>query len=207
MGFINLDYSKQFLKGKTPEQKKILQKYFLASGCIGSLTAMKDEQYDALVKEKVDALNLKQRALNKIGLDESEVSEIAPVTFYGWERSGDWCGKRGKDGEYRTSKYQTSWIFFSSTQVYAYSSTVDMIGNSKSEYTEEYFYKDITNFAMETSTEEFKDMNNKPYSVEFNAFKIVVPGDKKVFAVGGMNMEEVERSLQAMKQKLREKKM
>ena len=37
--------------------------------------------------------------------------------------------------------------------------------------------------------------------------EITVPGDKLYCAIGGSNMEEVERSIQGMKQKLREKKM
>ena len=37
--------------------------------------------------------------------------------------------------------------------------------------------------------------------------EVTVPGDKLYCAIGGSNMEEVERSIQGMKQKLREKKM
>ena len=123
MAFITLQNAQTFLKGKTAEQRKVLMKYFLASGCIGALTGMSDAKYDELVQEKVNALNLRQKALSKIGLDESEVNEIAPVTFSGWDDSGDYCAKVGKDGKYRSSKYQVSWLFFSATQVYFYSYT------------------------------------------------------------------------------------
>ncbi len=206
MAFITVQNAQTFLKGKTAEQRKVLMKYFLASGCIGSLTAMSDSSYDALVNEKVAALNLKQKALGKIGLDESEVNEIAPVTFSGWDDSGDYCAKVGKDGKYRSSKYQVSWLFFSSTQVYFYSYTIDMIANTKKETTEEYFYKDITNFSTVTTSAEVM-VKGKAESYDVSKFAITVPGDKLYCAIGGSNMEEVERSIQGMKQKLREKKM
>lgn len=206
---ITVENFKQYVKDMSPEQKKVLTKYFCVSGCLGSLGAMKDADYDAMVDEKVKSLNLKQRALNKIGLDESEVSEIAPVNFYGWSKASDgkYCAKMGVDGEYRSSRYQVSYLFFSSTQVHLYSYTVDMLFNKTSETSEEYFYKDITNFTTVSESEEYKDAKGKTYTANESFFQIVVPGDKMRLAISGMNMEEVERSLQAMKQKLREKKM
>ena len=48
MAFITAQNAQTFLKGKTAEQRKVLMKYFLASGCIGSLTAMSDSSYDAV---------------------------------------------------------------------------------------------------------------------------------------------------------------
>lgn len=209
MAFITLDNYKNYVGKMSPEQKKVLTKYFCVSGCLGSLGAMKDEDYDAMVDEKVKALNLKQKALNKIGLDESEVSEIAPVNFYGWDdddSKNTLTGKVGRDGEYRTSRYQVSWLFFSSTQVYLYSYTIDMLFNKSSERTEEYFYKDITNFSTNSESKEYK-IGKNTVTAQKAEFQIVVPGDKMRLAITGMNMEEVERSLQAMKQKLREKKM
>ncbi len=209
MAFITLDNYKNYVGKMSPEQKKVLTKYFCVSGCLGSLGAMKDEDYDAMVDEKVKALNLKQKALNKIGLDESEVNEIAPVNFYGWDdddSKNTLTGKVGRDGEYRTSRYQVSWLFFSSTQVYLYSYTIDMLFNKSSERTEEYFYKDITNFSTNSESKEYT-IGKNTVTAQKAEFQIVVPGDKMRLAITGMNMEEVERSLQAMKQKLREKKM
>ena len=209
MALITVENYRSFMKNMSPEQKKILTKYFCSSGCLGALTAMKDNQYDALVDEKVKSLNLKQRALNKIGLDESEVNEIAPVNFYGWDDDygkSNLAGKYGVDHEFRTSRYQVSYLFFSATQVHLYSYTVDMLFNKTTETSEEYFYKDITNFTTTSDSEEVK-VGNKTYTYDKMAFQIVVPGDKMRLAISGMNMEEVERSLQAMKQKLREKKM
>ncbi len=193
------------LSGKTAEQKKVISKYFLVSGCLGSLTAMKDADYDNMVDAKVKSLNLKARAISKIGLDESEISEIKPIMFEGYDDSGEYYSKIGSDGHVRTSKYQVTWLFFSATQVYFYTYTFSMTDDSKKENTEEYFYKDITNFSTTTVSVEYNDNKGRKQTQDLSKFAIVVPGDKMYCAIGGS--EDVERSIQAMKQKLREKKM
>ena len=48
MALITVENYRSFMKNMSPEQKKILTKYFCSSGCLGALTAMKDNQYDAL---------------------------------------------------------------------------------------------------------------------------------------------------------------
>ena len=80
-----------------------------------------------------------------------------------------------------------------------------MTDDSKKENTEEYFYKDITNFSTTTVSVEYNDNKGRKQTQDLSKFAIVVPGDKMYCAIGGS--EDVERSIQAMKQKLREKKM
>lgn len=61
-------------------------------------------------------MNLKQKALSKIGLDE-EVSEISSAMFEGFVYKNAYA-KQNASGKRGSSAYQVSWIFFSSTQVY-----------------------------------------------------------------------------------------
>ncbi|MBE6703471.1 MAG: hypothetical protein E7585_08715 [Ruminococcaceae bacterium] len=194
------------LKGKTPEQKKVV-KYFLASGCLSG--KMKDEEYDAMVLAKLNSLDVKQKALNKIGLDEEELQEIPPVYFHGWEYDGAYkCV--GKDGKNRTSKYSATYLFFSDTQVYMYYILFDMVSESKSEKTEEYFYKDITNFSTSNDSVEITTFSgcqgNTPNKkmVETSRFALIVPGDK--FYCSTTGIADVDQTISGMKQKLREKK-
>ena len=194
------------LKGKTPEEKKVV-KYFMASGCMSG--KMKDEEYDAMVAAKLESLNVKQRALDKIGLDEEELQEIPPVFFKGWE----WDGAMsciGKDGKTRTSKYSATYLFFSDTQVYMYYILFDMTSESKKEQTEEYFYKDITNFSTSNDSVEVTTFSgcqgskaNKK-TVETSKFALIVPGDK--FWCSTTGVANVDEAIRGMKQKLREKK-
>ena len=196
------------LKGKTPDQKLVL-KYFLDSGCFASLTRMKDEVYGEMVMAKLNGLNLKQKAIGKIGLDEDQLREIPPVFLHGYNCGKDTYVRVGKDGRLRSTKYDATWLFFSSTQVYMYSYTLDMISDSKKESTEEYFYKDIVNFSTSTETIEaieLKGCSGQPHktTTEYNQFALVVPGDKFYCSISGV--PNADESVSGMKQKLREKK-
>ena len=203
----------QLMRGRTDEQKKVI-KYFAGSGgCLsGTFT---DAEYDALVQAKVKSLNSKQRALNKLGLDESEVNEIEPVHFEGYyfdEKKT--FAKWGKDRVWRSSAYQISWIFFSSTEVYVYQYTFNMDEDGKKESTEEYFYKDITNFSTSSDTVEKEVLDNvgcngtatwTRKNIDSNRFALVVPGGK--FYCSMEQSDYSERAIQGMKAKLREKKL
>ena len=203
---------KRMMKGRNAEQQGVI-KYFLgAGGCLSS--GMSDEQYDTLVQSKAKSTDFKQKALNKIGLDISQVSEIEPVHFEGYyfdERKT--YAKLGKDRLWRSSAYQISWIFFSSTQVYVYQYTINLDEDGKKESTEEYFYKDITNFSTSSDTVE-KEVLDKVSckgeatyarkNVDYNHFALVVPGDK--FYCSMEQTDYTERAIQGMKAKLREKK-
>ena len=203
---------KRLCKGRTTDQQQVI-KYFLGSGgCLpGGLT---DEQYESMVLAKAQSMDFKKRALSKIGLDESEVNEIEPVHLEGYHFDEKRTyAKMGKDRKWRSSAYQISWLFFSNTQVYVYQYTFNMDEDGKKENTEEYFYKDITNFSTSNDTIE-KEVLDKVNcrgegqyirkNVDYSEFTIIVPGDK--FRCSTERSDYVERAIQGMKAKLREKK-
>lgn len=188
-------------KGKTPDQQKVIE-YFCRQGCM--VKTMDDAEYLSMVRAKRDSLNLRQKALNKIGLDEDEVSEIPPATFEGFIYKNAYAKKRA-DGKWVSSAYQVAWLFFSSTQVYIYRHTFFMDEDGKNEGTDEFFYKDVTSFSTSSETETAHGLGSQKFEVETNKFKMVVPGDQIFVSMDGVsNSEEI---IQAMKQKLREKKM
>lgn len=197
---------KNYLKGATPDQKKAIKYFMPDDGCKGLFTKVKDEVYDAIVQNAIKSSNSYQRALDKIGMDESELKEIPPVTLRAYADSE--FAKANKNNHYRSNLYSITHIFFSSNQVYFYNLTLNMMKNEKKESTEEYFYKDITNFSTSTDTTEalaFKGCSGKPHRVTFDTqkFSLVVPGDKQTVATHG----DIDESIRAMKNKLREKKM
>jgi hypothetical protein len=199
---------KKLIQGRTQEQQDVI-KYFFGKG--GFLTKrITDAEYDNLVASTIKQSNFKQKALAKIGLDETQVSEIEPVNFEGWlfGKNGVWA-KYGLDNKARSSAYQITWLFFSSSQVYIYKQTINFDKDDKKVATEEYFYKDITNFSTVTDTVEQSFWNNnlKKYevkNVDSNDFAITVPGDK--FYCSMEQNDYTERAIQGMKAKLREKK-
>lgn len=156
-----------------------------------------------MVTKKSDSLNLRSKALSKIGLDEDEVNEIPPAVFEGYVFKNAFAKKRA-DGNWVSSAYQVAWLFFSSTQIYVYRYTFNMDEDKKQESTDEFFYKDVTSFSTSSETETAYGLGDEKFEVETNKFKMVVPGDKIFVSMDGVsNSEDI---IQAMKQKLREKK-
>lgn len=199
---------KKLIQGR-PQQQQDVIKYFWGKG--GFLTKrITDEEYDRIVIDTIKQSNFKEKALAKHGLDESQVTEIEPVHFEGWlfGEKADWA-KYGEDHKPRSSAYDITWLLFSSSQVYIYKNTIHFNKDDKKVETEEYFYKDITNFSTVTDTKEQNVWNDKSKkrevkNIDSNDFTITVPGDK--FYCSMLQNEYTERAIQGMKAKLREKK-
>ncbi|MBQ8003390.1 MAG: hypothetical protein IJ297_08110 [Clostridia bacterium] len=199
---------KSLLKAANATQKKAIKYFIPEPGCKGLFDKVTDEEYDAIINTMVQESNSYKRALDKIGLDESELKEIPPVTLYGYEENNNSFSKTNPDGTYRTNLYSITHLFFSSTQVYMYQLIFNTMKNDKKERTEEYFYKDITNFSTVSDTVEsitFKGCQNtaQKVSVEVQKFSLIVPGDKFTCATYG----DIDQQVRALKNKLREKKM
>ncbi|MDR0909992.1 MAG: hypothetical protein LBM77_09535 [Spirochaetaceae bacterium] len=196
---------KSALKGKTPEQQSIVKYFLQPEGCMKK--NISDTEYEQLVNTKYSSLNLKQKALDKTGVDESQVNEIPPVEFRGWNYNKNAYVKAGKDNRLRTTSIQSTWLLFSDKQIYIYQYTFDMLDEKKKERTEEYFYKDVTNFSSssQTDTEEVIEKGQPvKKEIDHDVFSIVVPGDK--FTCDLSDVDEAADRIQAMKAKLREKK-
>lgn len=199
----NAQLIQQASVGKNEEQRKVIEYFLKQEGCLSK--NMTDDEYLALVRRKRDSLNLKQKALSKIGLDEDELQEIPPIMFEGFTFKNAWS-KRRANGNWVSSAYQVSWLFFSATEVYIYQYTMNMDEDKKSESTEEYFYRDVTSFNTRTETENAKDNHGNKIEIESNKFAIIVPGATLCVALDDSN-GDFEAAIQGMKQKLREKKM
>ena len=202
------------LEGRNEQQQKAIKYFFQYKGCIfGHL--MTDQEYEQMVMDIIKSTDWKKKALSKIGVEEEDVQEVQPIHFEGY----DYAPKSslslfGKDNKWRSSHYQLSWIFCSGTEVYVWQYTFSTIDDTKKERTEEYFYKDITNFSTVTETIEKKVPIKTSCSggttfglknVDDKQFSIIVPGDRL-----NCQMEDetnaLEVSIQGLKAKLREKK-
>jgi len=220
-------------KDRSDEQKKAIRYFIindvfkqvwfinpfvlLARACKLIPEVVSDNEYDEMLSEEIKSLKLREKALQKIGLDESEIKEIAPITFEGYKfdeyasnaLDNNSFQKRGGDMKWRSSKYEVTWIFASNKELYAYSFLFNMTDDTKKERTEEFFWKDITNFSTVTETKSVGyDWNRKTKTykskktIDEREFAIAVPGSKYVGAAG--TDESVERIIQGMKTKLRE---
>lgn len=196
-------------------------------GCLhkgGGESGFSDSDYDDIVTAKLNDFGSKARALNKIGMDETQVNEIEPIRFYGFEKysrrlSNNFFSKIGKDGRRRTSVCSITWLFFSNDQILVYTGRFDLLTSAKREMTTEYYYKDITNFYTFVETDQRIEL--KPHTsgcikkktsvdterklTDHDTFGLTVPGDKFYCSVSGVaNAKQI---IDGLKQKLREKKI
>lgn len=203
---------KKRCKGRNEDQQQVIHYFCDERGCLRK--GIPDSDFDANKAKQISALNLKQKALNKLGIDEDQVKEVDPICLEGPVYKNSTYRRRGADQVNRYSAYQVTYIFCSSDQVYAYQYTINLDSDEKKERAEEYFYKDITNFTSIDDTEEFEFEVTKGgckpttelqrLKVNTNTFKIAVPGD--AFECSMISNSEIEGQIQALKAKLREKK-
>lgn len=202
MAQANAQLLERYKQGKTVDQQKVIDYFCKEEGCLSK--NITDDEYWQMVKKKRDSLRLRNKALSKIGLDEEEVNEIPPAVFEGFVFKNAFAKKRA-NGNWVSSSYQVAWLFFSSTQIYVYRCTFNMDDDKKKESTDEFFFKDVTSFSTSSETETAHGLGSERFEIESNMFIMVVPGDKIFVPMDGVpNSEEI---IQAMKQKLREKKM
>lgn len=201
---------KKLCKGRSADQQQAIHYFHDERGCLSK--GIPDEEFDANKKRQITALNLKQKAMNKLGIDEEQVKEVDPICLIGPVYDKGWR-RRGSDNINRYSVYQITHIFCSSDQVYVYQYTINLDSDEKKERAEEYFYKDITNFTTIDDTEELefevtkgcmKKTETERIKVNTNSLKIAVPGD--AFMCAMISTDETEGQIQALKAKLREKK-
>jgi hypothetical protein len=215
-------------RGKTPDQCKCIDFFFAPDvkkkkGCLKPKDWTIDD-YCAHVQNKIDELELKLRALEKIGLDESQISEIPPIYLSSFVRGSDLYIKTNEDcSKYVTNKYYVTWIFFSATQLYTYTYVFDTTSDDVVEATKDFFYSDITCIRTEHEVEEAiyevkkkgclafiksifggKNVKYVHNNRHWDTLQITVPNDSYSFCC--RTTETLEQSIQAAKAMIREKK-
>lgn len=209
--------------GFTPEAKKLWDTYFadglanIKGGCLRGKKAS-TPSYHTIVRQKMAALNTKQKALEKLGVELEQVSEIEPLDIYGYVYDRDEGAVFTNDGWF-TNLYEVTWIFFSDEQIYCYTYRMDTLCGETQETCREYFYKDVTSIVtidevledVETVQEKKGCLGGKKdvdkVSKRFKSFvRLVVPNDKFLCSIYPQDNTDIERRLKAAKAKLREKK-
>lgn len=202
------------LRGKNSEQQAIIKFFYGASGgCMSS--GMTVEEYRKKVQARLSSLDTKSMALRKLGIDEDEVQEIAPVTFEGYVFNDkvDNLVARASANTWVSSEYMITWLFFGEREVFIYQYSFSMTSDSKKENTMQYFYQDVTNFTASSETyqklvaESSGCMGSTQYmqaSANADEFKIVVPGD--TLRCSMTPTDSTDAAIRGMRNKLREMK-
>lgn len=161
-----------------------------------------DKQYDESVRENLR--DLKSRALKKLGIDEDEISEVAPITFEGYDYQGANKRKEGKDKKWRSNVYKAVMIFFSQNEMHCYTLRFKTTEQEQIEGTDVYFYQDIVSASTASNTETIT-VGKKQKTVNIEAFQLTTKGGNSI-TVNLLNAADAQKSVNAMRALLREKK-
>ena len=162
-----------------------------------------DEEIDAAVVSHLS--EMKARALKKLGVDEDEVSEIAPISFDGYVYNNAQI-KLGKDGKYRSNKYQAVMFFFSGNEVHCYTYDFSITEMGQRESTDVYFYKDIVSVSTQTSGTEYSVGKGKSSQFDYEYFKLTTTGGTSI-SCSVRNIDDAQRSINGMRSLIKSKKM
>lgn len=157
-----------------------------------------DAEYDASVASMLN--NMQAKALHKLDVDEDEVKEIAPISFDGYVYKGASQAKKGKDGLWRTNKYESVMLFFSEHEVHCYTYNFDTTSQKQTEATDVYFYKDIVSVSTASDTVQVLGQN-----VDYEYFKLTTAGGTAL-SVSLRDVSNAQRSINAMRALLKTKK-
>jgi hypothetical protein len=181
-------------------------------GCLSK--NISDEEYDKIVWDKINALNLKQRALDRAGFDESRIDEIPPVELRYWHFGEKTLKKKGLDGLFRSSAYQVSWLFLGTGDLFIYQYTFFLDRDSINEGVEKYAYSDIIGFSVASEGEEteYRESGRGCLNKELTGGRKFIRHDVLYLSARGgkigcdiQNNDETAGKIRAMNTKVREK--
>ena len=102
---------------------------------------MSDTDYDSSIESYT--ASLKPLALEKLGVEESEVNEVAPIILGGYEFDGVEKVKHGRDNKWRSNIYKVVMLSFSRNELHCYTMRFNTLRDEKTEGTDVFFYQDI----------------------------------------------------------------
>lgn len=195
----------KILKGKGRNDHEKILRYLTNKGMfLSKFFTIDDDEFDEIVYRFVEENSPIDDALRKLGIDSEMVQEVEPLLLanYRWNKCRLW--KRGDDDGLRGDIYEITWIFAGPDEIYTYNKVFDLTGiDNNIVKTDEYFYKDInsiTHYEEDEAVGENSHVSQKTYKMAIRTM-----GSTFVFPMIGS--EKIERSIQALKSKIREKKM
>ena len=178
-----------------------------------------DAEYEELVCKKIESMNIGEVALERLGLDIDQVKEIHPIVLKDKViTKNSLIVYNRKDLSSHSSTQHVTYLYFTDEQLFVYKIQFDMCCNVQTEWAHEFFYQDICDIQSCISKNTLKINNNilksndikdeakDDFEIEYSTvtFNIVSSNSMIGFEIDGKN-ENID-SIQAMKQKIREKK-
>lgn len=165
---------------------------------------MTDTEYEELVAKRIEAMNIGQVSLDKLGLDPDQVKEIQPIILKDKViKDHSFRVKNKENGSLHSSTQHVTYLYFTDEQLFVYKIVFDMCCNMQEEWASEFFYKDICDVSSYT-TKNVLAIDDFKFEYSTVSFEIIASNSKIGFDIDGDN--ENVGSIQAMKQKIRERK-
>jgi hypothetical protein len=181
-----------------------------------------DQQMDKWLAE--DFIALAENALNKVGIDKSELIR-EPLTIHGpvlWGGisgipSQDMLFKVGKDKRVRFSIYNVSVFLLTQNQILTYETYFNFLKMvSINDRTDEYFYRDVTGLTTVEKSSNYvlpngeKAVNSKSFILKVNGQievdVILYDNALEKFVGGAIPYTEADKNIQALRTVWRDKK-
>jgi len=169
---------------------------------------------DAEVVRQIQAImaELRQRALDKLGLDAEEVRLIPPIIVGGYFLGSLGSGfqvKKGKDGKLRSSIIEGVAIFFAEQELHAYKYQVSLVEKDESsESTDVYFYRDVVSVSTKSSSRSVSVVGEtKPQIWKTEVFTLTTSGGTDVECSMDASDGVAGARIQGARQLVRDKKM
>ncbi len=185
---------------------------FVLAGCIACLFRGKAGEQAVLQAEAIEKENLKKRAIEKLGVDQSQISLIDPIVLDGFGAApdssldtgnGKWSksrktrkGIRGAYDPVETYRFdsqgklhalllQETCFFFTETQLLVYTGNVDIsTGKIYDETLMDIFYQDIGEISTNQKLWKLFDSNKKKFQYKIaEQLMLMVQGSPRVFSI------------------------
>lgn len=166
---------------------------------------MTDEEYEKIVKEKIESMDMISLGLKRLGLDGSQIEEIKPIVLTDKAMTDTSLRVYNKtDGTLHSSTQCVTLLYFTDSQMFVYKIQFDMCCNEQKEWMSEFFYEDICDIS--THVEKSVLTVSEEQKIEYSTveFEIIASNSSIGFVLQGDDANI--GSIQGMKQKIRDKR-
>lgn len=165
---------------------------------------MTDEDYEALVDKRIAGMDIKQMGLDQLGIDADEIKDVTPLVFQDNAFTPESLSVfNSQTNKVHSSTKSVTYVYFTDKQLLTYTVTFDMCCNAQTEESNELFYGDVCDVASKIS-KNVMDTGSAKFEYCSITFSVISTNASISVSMGGDN--ERLNSVQAMKQKIRERK-
>lgn len=163
------------------------------------------DAYEQAVKTKIKELDIRNKGLLHLGLDEDQVKEIEPLVFTDDEVIDiSLVAYDSAAGKVHSSTQNVMLVYFTDEQLLVYKLRFDMCCNKQEEWTAELFYVDICDVSTYI-TKNVLDLCGG--YIDYSTLKANIVATNSEISITMANDKTRYAGIQAMRQKIRERKM